>query len=402
MAITFHKSRDERRLTELGYDKMVMTNRFYNADKSVEKFITVYNDPEMEVDPSYVLNDPTFTGFKLYFHFSATSGLLADEEYPNSALAYLKRIGDTARYNMLVNFIETLSSVNSTAPWIFSEIDGLADIFTSGFENVNVPKDARITIKCFETIDNKMTALNMLWRNIYYDKNRKVHVLPENMRQFSMSIYIIDMRVFNTSYKFLRNAATAGSATSLTEVNHMLFDIGMCEFDTLSGGSYLDSLSNASPVEATSNIVLKYGAHDVSSLFTSITGDERLAAIALELAANSTRNVAKPKFSVKGLAKDMLAKAKDKAENYINDLIDVDRWKTKLTEYAVDEATSRVTAVQRDLERLFYGNLQNFQVEKVISKLQDTLPLTGKFGSPTLQEMPSLQYDTKRLPGPGL
>jgi hypothetical protein len=54
------------------------------------------------------LNDPLYLDFMVIPHFSAKSGLLADESNINSALRYLRDVGETDRYNELKKFIELL------------------------------------------------------------------------------------------------------------------------------------------------------------------------------------------------------------------------------------------------------------------------------------------------------
>jgi peptidoglycan hydrolase-like protein with peptidoglycan-binding domain len=91
--------------------------------------------------------------------------------------------------------------------------------------------------------------------------------------------------------------------------------------------------------------------------------------------------------------------AKENAKNVATDFVDLDKWKTIATDKLEGELSSRIDAISSDLERLYYGNLQNFTIDNLVNKALDTLPLTGKFGSQTIQNWPAMQLDTKPIKG---
>ncbi|BAV39289.1 hypothetical protein BPT24_163 [Tenacibaculum phage pT24] len=252
--------------------KHLIIGKTYHVDKDVEKFLNAYDkSPELlRQNHRSLLNDPTVNGFKLFFNFSATDGLLADESYPNSALKYLDDIGDTYRYNILKLFIARLSEVNTHQPWIFNNIEGLREVYTKPFEQISFFRNQnKLIIGTYETLDLKIASLNRMWREVVYDKNRKVFVLPENLRSFGLSVYVIDMRVFKTDIKYLRNWETQ----SFAEINHQLFEFGNCEFLTESGGAFYDAMTNMSVQENFNSFVIGFENVDLSMLSPSMMGE---------------------------------------------------------------------------------------------------------------------------------
>lgn len=114
------------------------------------------------------ISDPLFLRFKIFFDFTASSGLLAEETNTNSALAYLKRIGDVARYQLLKDFIESLKIISSEYPFLMQDLDGLSEILSAN-PQCFIPDDQNLMIHCLETVDMKIQKLVTSYRKIIYD-----------------------------------------------------------------------------------------------------------------------------------------------------------------------------------------------------------------------------------------
>ena len=74
-----------------------------------------------------------------------------------------------------------------------------------------------------------------LYRKSVFDDSRGVWVVPKNLREFSMSIYVYDYRVFqktSIANGFLQTDANL----DVKLINHTLFDYGSCEFSNASAG----------------------------------------------------------------------------------------------------------------------------------------------------------------------
>lgn len=148
--------------------------------------------------------DPTYLGFKLFFLFDQPdSGLLSENEHPNTAYGYLKRIGDEQRAEYIKSFVQLLKRLNSEAPWFFQSIKGLNDAWKHGYNEdegfkSRIPRDRRITIECLdESIDLRITALMDLYRKGCFDWENRREVVPRNLRQFDISVYVYEARDIN-------------------------------------------------------------------------------------------------------------------------------------------------------------------------------------------------------------
>lgn len=181
---------------------------FYSLDSSVIEGV---------LDLS--LSDPTYLGFRVFFDLDAESGLFGSEVITyndtsrytykatgemvrvankNCALSYLKRIGDESRYDALVTLIKLLKALQTKAFHCFSAIDGLQDLWNRNVNDLLI-KDKKINLTLTESVDWRMTTIASLIQYICYDFERKVYVLPENLRMFNMVVYVTELRIFAES-----------------------------------------------------------------------------------------------------------------------------------------------------------------------------------------------------------
>lgn len=288
----------------------------YNVAYEIENFFAKTSDDVSALSPKY-MNDGKVNGFKLFFHFDATSGLLADEGNTNSALAYLKRLKQTSRYNLLKKFINILSVINSQTPWMFQEIEsGLKELWTSPLNNVL--KDQIIQIKMLETIDDKIQGLMHIYRLIVWDESRDVWVVPVNLRQFSMSIYVYDYRYFHddsVASVFLQTK----SNMDVKNFNHTLFDLGFCEFALESGGEAFDGISNNASEFVNSSLYIQTKQVAISGLYKTLFQYKHTGSDMTE------------KFVTGALTKSGTGILPDDLGNF-------DQWKTNLKDYLIKRA----------------------------------------------------------------
>ena len=180
--------------------------------KSFKQPIDTYSSDFLKL-----FQDPTYLGFKLFFHGIGqetntnsginSSGLLGPEDNPNSALFYLKQLeGETgARFNMLKDFKALLIRINTEFPWYFQSIEGLEDAWK---RDINKPKFMKeLTITCLESIDLRITSLMDLYRKVVYDWKNRRYVLPDNLRHFEMTIKVFDNRNFGIEEYLTKNVS---------------------------------------------------------------------------------------------------------------------------------------------------------------------------------------------------
>lgn len=357
---------------------------YYNASYEIENFINVQRSAGSEDERAVynALNDPTLTGFKLFFHFADNNGLLANESNVNSALAYLNRIGETRRYDLLKRYISALSDVNTICPWIFQDISGLREIFERD-RSLVLHNDTKIEIKTLETIDGKIGSLNKMYRDITYDDGRKVWVVPENLRKFSMSVYVYDYRMFSnyqlsgdersTSEEFLQTVTN----TDIKKLNHTLFELGDCSFDAASGGAFFENVSNNITDYVGNNLIVSAQECNVSALFRTITGNVTLNSQTLELAKVSSLGT--NRFGKKdewglfdmdarlGRLKDtQLYRGVVDRKEELKNLLDAQYLK-KTGLNILEEGEQRLQdRVEAELSQLYFGNVHGFGIDDVL------------------------------------
>ena len=108
-------------------------------------------------------------------------------------------------------------------PYIFQNISGLDKLQEINVIQGKRLKDAQITLKCLEGIDQKIRTLLELYRKAAYDDVWQRWILPDIYRYFKMIIYVFDRRILQT-----------GVGTYSTDQDYFpiyAFECGHCEFN---------------------------------------------------------------------------------------------------------------------------------------------------------------------------
>lgn len=142
-------------------------------------------------------SDPLNLNFKLMVDFDKPSGLFADEyKYTDSALAYLKRIGENERYNMLLKWISVFKTFIRSFDFLILEVEGIDEIINHKAGDM-YNDDAKISLIIRETSDMLCQSLLTTYRHIWFDDIRCVEVLPSNLRKFDLNILIFNSGYYN-------------------------------------------------------------------------------------------------------------------------------------------------------------------------------------------------------------
>ena len=114
-----------------------------------------------------------------------------------SAYRYLKNRNEDTRAEYLRQFIEGIYEIQRKYPYIFQDISGIDTL--SQFDNQRGQRidKAEISITCYEGLSLKMQTLMELYRKAAWDDIYQRWILPLNMREFKMIIYIFERRVFH-------------------------------------------------------------------------------------------------------------------------------------------------------------------------------------------------------------
>ena len=252
-------------------------------------FLKLYQDPTSIgfklffiniSDATYKSNEGTQTTIQSASTINST-GLFGNVGDTNSALYYLKSIGDNARFDMLVDFKKLLSKLNTDYPWYFQSIDGLNEAWSRDYKMPKFKKE--VTITCLESIDLRITALMDLYRKIAFDWTNRRVILPDNLRKFELSIKIYDIRNFQkdpdkykpksekdvrNENKALQNSEFLGEDWSVT--NQVTFNLTHCEFMPDESGNMFSTISNNSYDNAAQSIKISYENIEEDNIYRSL------------------------------------------------------------------------------------------------------------------------------------
>lgn len=122
-----------------------------------------------------------------------------------STYSYLKdALGETKRANMLLQLIKEIDDIQTNYPYYFTEIIGLGDLSKIVTDRgMRLDDKATIEIKCYESLDLKITQLMQLYRKIAWDDVYQRWILPDMMRYFNIKIYVSEIRLFHSMSRSL-------------------------------------------------------------------------------------------------------------------------------------------------------------------------------------------------------
>lgn len=325
-------------------------------------------------------NDPTYLGFLLLFDWntplehSSTGGspLLAggiDENAagtdpeswhtkPGTAMDYLKRCGEFQRMVYLNAFINTLKSINYNMPWYWQELEGLTDAWKH--DDMKDPyvggDESLIKIKTLESIDLIVTNCMDLYQYAIYDWDNRRIIVPENLRKFSVDIYVQEIRKFQLDEMFLKklgessvsipgeegfsNTSIGGkSSDAMTDINkgqndpsnpvnnffsnpeseefkyinqggaRVKFGFDFCEWKTDASTVPFATLNMGSPVMATQEIQFSYENLRRTSEYPGLQTD-------LQNQSGNVGNTSTWKKDLKNKGKDIAANTVNQATEY--------------------------------------------------------------------------------------
>lgn len=296
--------------------------------------------------------DPLVLCFKILFDYSKPYGLFADELYTDSALAYLKRIGQDKRYETLKIWIQEWKNFFNNYDFLILTCDGL-DLIQNCKAHEMYGDSDKLTFSIRETSDMRFQSLLSTWKHIWFDTNRYVEVLPVNLRRFDCNILVYSagyyaMALYDAMseeqtgnenpetqiYPTLRKLADGYfSEKTMNEFNHQLYILGDCSIDNEeSGKPFTANLNNEMSSDYVKNqLTLKFRFGDYWGHYNNIMGGIDLAKELVILAANDrVNNEASASFKSKvkdwtksakdGITKDLWQGVKDTGTTKINSM----------------------------------------------------------------------------------
>lgn len=110
---------------------------------------------------------------------------------------YLRSTAQGTRAEMLLEFIDALNEIQNDFPWYFQSISGINNLLQIKPDQGYRLKNAQVTIKMIDSIDQRVRYLLSLYRRIVWDDVYQRWALPDMMRFFKMYIYISEIRDFH-------------------------------------------------------------------------------------------------------------------------------------------------------------------------------------------------------------
>jgi len=261
--------------------------KYVNHDDKAEIFFT----GELKAYKT-AYTDPLILNFKLMIDFDKKSGLFASKENINSALAYLLRIGETARYHMLTRWIEVFQDFVRNHDFLILDVIGLDTIVNAPPYHAFTLED-KLTLTIRETNDMFFQSLLTTYRHIWFDDNRCVEVLPANLRRFDAHILLFNSGYYNMDIYDVNGIDSVETETKIFptlrklsdkyfydnadkyEFNHHLISFVEASINNEeSGKSFFENVTNEMTDEFVKNqIVLNYRFGNYRGVFNNIFGE---------------------------------------------------------------------------------------------------------------------------------
>lgn len=208
--------------------------------------------------------DPTYLSFTLIF--DTTSPLFNKEVSVKTLREFYK---EEARANELESFIDTILLINREMPWYWISLDGVARAFEwNMLEPYRGGTEAKLTIKCNESINLAITGLMDLYRNSIYDSEAWTQILPENYRKFRMWVVVSEIRDIITEVPVNRTTSKNVNEDIVDDFRPLFkIQYDFCSFDLQSAKETFESLTSTNPESPAPSININY--EDIKVIETS-------------------------------------------------------------------------------------------------------------------------------------
>ena len=240
-----------------------------SGDQIRKKFITVNKNPVSSGNGITGYDDPTYLGFTLVFDITSplfngatrgsagatpANGVGNNIVESQSAIGYLKAIGENNRAGYLQAFIQGIIEINTNRPYYWQTIDGLGEAWKSMMSMgpdpyVGSKEGEGISIGCLEAIDLKLTALFSLYKLAVYDSKYRRYVLPKNLMYFDVDVQVAEIRNFKQTINYLSlvsGGSLAGNTLSIgANTSFVKLRFTDCLWVPEESGEAFESVSNA-------------------------------------------------------------------------------------------------------------------------------------------------------------
>lgn len=301
--------------------------KIFKTPQSKQKYIQLNKFSKYETSEQRAYNglfdDPLSLNFKLLIDFDNNEGLFASEDNKNSALAYLKRIGETVRFEMLKHWIDVFKNFIKEKDYLILDCTGLDLIQNAKAFEQFIEEETTIEFKIRETSDMFIQSLITTYRNIWFDNQRGVEVIPVNLRRFNLNVLVFSAGYYNMLFyddleeekgqnitgQVVHEKITFPTARKLNDntfknlmsqkYNHVLYTIEGASINFESGKSFIETVSNEPGGEMVmNNMIFNFQMAQFTGRFNNIMGDFNfLDLLTLMAAQNNATNKIKNSFT---------------------------------------------------------------------------------------------------------
>ena len=160
----------------------------------------------------------------------------------------------------MLGFIFGMKKMITQYPYIIQSITGLDAAYNKHY-GIKDPYlgsgDDKITLTCWESLDLRVSSMFNRYFNAVYDRQYRRERVPVNLRRFNCSIYVHDIRNFNSRY-----GIGDGKIQELTDMYFSVIEFRFydCEIVPEETGNIFNDISNEAPSEMKkTNFSFTYG-----------------------------------------------------------------------------------------------------------------------------------------------
>jgi hypothetical protein len=160
----------------------------------------------------------------------------------------------------MLGFIFGMKKMITQYPYIIQSITGLDAAYNKHY-GIKDPYlgsgDDKITLTCWESLDLRVSSMFNRYFNAVYDRQYRRERVPVNLRRFNCSIYVHDVRNFNSRY-----GIGDGKIHELTDMYFSVIEFRFydCEIVPEETGNIFNDISNEAPSEMKkTNFSFTYG-----------------------------------------------------------------------------------------------------------------------------------------------
>ena len=328
-------------LSNIGGDNSAIRERYLNG--------FIGNTPQFVPQVfSRIFDEPTYLTFRIEFDFSkdliqnnaSTSDsngsiigadafnympepLLSLNDSGKSYSTYkylLSALGEERRAAYIKQFVKSLEDIQYNYPFYFTSITGLDSLARikpeKGIRLLDGDNN-KLTIKCLEGLDQKITQLMQLYRKAAWDDVYQRWILPDMMRFFTMRIYVSEMKLFHTMSK----ASNKNKGAFVVDFSSDVSRYARSRDQLTSSGNLLGGLNNF--------------LNSAAAISTNMLGDGSTITKVLSGANSITETVDTVLNSIRG---DMFL-----CDNAINDIMPTMCFECHMCEFDIESTLSHLS-----------------------------------------------------------